>query len=149
MWRDKKTPAFLISDWGTIGGTIGLQRVQEIRRFDGEGQEYVVQSANSKKGSWIHPTITQNWADGDSNGCMNLYRPQKPEEGKSYPYDEFLALFSSRELTPGLNGDWIPMVILPHDRVSDGKDSLAAVLPNSIFDSARKLQGVQLEDVKP
>jgi hypothetical protein len=148
VWRDRVTPAFLISDWGSFGGTIGLRRVQELRRINGEGKEVVMESANSKSGSWIHPTLTVNWSGGDSNGCMNLFRPEKRVPGESYPYDEFLAWLSSRDITPGPS-DWLPLVVLPHDRISDDKQDLAARLPMSIFSQARALQGEQLEDVKP
>jgi hypothetical protein len=126
-WRDGVTPAFLISDWGRFDGTIGLREPQVIRRatlHTPEGGEpevriEVIRSSLDKTGSWLHPTFTQYWSFGDSNGCINLFRPHRPtSEAAPADYDVMLGWFEARGLTPGRE-QLLPLVLAPFDYVGD------------------------------
>lgn len=174
-WRDGVTPAFKISDWGRFDGRIGLHSPQVLRQTvvetDPETGEttrmvQVLRSSLDKSGSWIHPTHTRIWSHGDSNGCMNLYRPEQikregqtetesaPSSGgeEAYPYDIFLSWFSERGLAPGPgpDGDLVPLIVVPFEYVHQPgtEDELMTELPPDIFDRARAIQGRQMGELQ-
>ncbi|MBX3730911.1 MAG: hypothetical protein KF858_17175 [Candidatus Sumerlaeia bacterium] len=126
-WRDGVTPAFLISDWGRFDGTIGLREPQVIRRAtlhapeggEPEIRTEVIRSSIDKTGSWLHPTFTQYWSFGDSNGCINLFRPHRAMAGAApADYDVLLGWLDARGLVPGRES-LLPLVIAPFNYVGD------------------------------
>lgn len=155
VWRDGETPAYLISDWGCFDGRIGLKEPQVLRSLvvsrnaeTGEltGSEQIIRTSLEKRGSWIHYTRTERWSHGDSNGCMNLFRPLD-HDGKTYPYDIFLSWFSQRKLEPGPDGDIVPLVVVPFEYIQaeDSADELMNELPEGFIREALSLQGLNLE----
>lgn len=160
VWRDGETTAFRLGDWGRFDGSIGLAAPQVLRRKrrvdtatsgndSGEPhfEETVLRSSLEKRGSWIHPTRTQQWSHGDSHGCMNLFRPEDPDHGE-YDYDIFLSWFSQRNLELGSEGALIPLIVLPFESVADhtGNGELRPVLEEAIFEEARHKQGHRIEE---
>lgn len=147
IWRDGKTRAFLVSDWRSFDGEITLKAPQVIRARSRSGATTVIRSSLTKQGSWIHPTWTEKWSHGDSNGCMNLYQPKDGGDG-SFPYEEFLSWFDERDLIPGPETGDVPLLILPFDIVSESGDELSEELPSGIVEEARSLHGYQSEELK-
>jgi hypothetical protein len=156
-WRDGTTPAFHLADWGRFDGVIALSQTQVLRRsavrmvsndedHKRQIEDTVLRSAMNKTGSWLHPTHTQHWSYGDSHGCMNLYRPENPE-GQKYDYDEFLSWFSTRGLTPGPDGDLIPLLVVPFEWVAGSGDELTETVTESLVARARSVQGKQVEEL--
>ncbi len=156
-WRDGVTPAFELADWGRFDGVIGLAETQVLRRstvrmvrgeqgYEREIEDTVLRSAMNKNGSWLHPTHTQRWSSGDSHGCMNLFRPENPE-GQKYDYDQFLAWFSTRGLTPGPKGDLVPLVVVPFEWVAGSEGELTETVSEALIARARSVQGKQVEEL--
>lgn len=157
-WRDGVTPAFQISDWGRFDGLIGLHSPQVLRSLETtrnletkafEQSESVIRSSIKKQGSWIHYTHTERWSHGDSNGCMNLYRPTD-YAGKDFPYADFLSWFRERSLEPGPEGDLVPLAVVPFEYVHEPNtdEELRVNLPRGFLDRVREFQGKQMGEIR-
>jgi len=151
VWRDGETPAFLISDWGRWDGTIRLKEAQVIRlprQIDEQGNvqsSQVIRSSLKKSGCWIHATRTKTWSHGDSDGCMNLLRDRASSLEKQ-DYDKFLSWFDKRGLSPGPQGNLIPLAVVPFE-MAEGEAGLKESLAEGFLKRARQHQGRQLEDL--
>ncbi len=143
-WRDGST-AYLISDWGTYGGTIALAEPQVIRSrswpTENDPTDRVLRSSRSKTASYIHPSITASWSPVDSKGCMNLYKPQDHEAGTS-DYKRFRSWFTERDTVAGPMGDLVALVLLPSDAIPGTTETeMPLTLPLALLERARDHQG--------
>lgn len=153
-WRNNNR-AFLISDYGRTDGTITLDAPQVVVSYraveDSEAEsgwrldidEQAQRSSWDKRESALHPTHTQIWSHGDSNGCINLYHPVNPDDPdfKNSDWMQFLGWLDDAGLRG--EGSFPTLVIVPWEVVSGSQpDSLADTLPHD-FHLMHHTAGIQ------